>query len=240
MATVHCHAVSDKWTNSGLLLILHVMIPIFLLGDILVILAHIFWRDEIGFFDIDKEGNLASLYTGAKLWIVATLALLHGALIMRLHTPRRIIAAWLLFALGLAYIGLDDMMGIHERVGFVLNNRLGTGGFQGESFNWLFYFAPAMLAALIVFGIIIKTLWHTHRHAAWLLLGGIVLWIGSLGVEFWGRALITRPTIPVSFYHKLIIAEEALELFGATLIFAALWHATQKTIREHVEIKNKN
>ncbi len=213
------------------------MILIFLLGDLLVILAHIFWRDEIGFFDIDKEGNLTSLYTGAKLWIVATLALLHGAIITRLHVPRRIIAAWLLFALGLAYIGLDDMMGIHERIGFVLNNILGAGGFHGESFNWLFYFAPAMLAALVVFGIIITTLWRDNRRAAGMLLGGVILWMGSLDIEFWGRALITRPTIPVSFYHKLIIAEEGLELLGATLIFAALWHATQKIIREHVEIK---
>ena len=128
-------------------------------------------------------------------------------------------------------------MGIHERVGFVLNNRLGTGGFHGESFNWLFYFAPAMLAALIVFGVIIKTLWRNNRRAAWLLLGGIVLWIGSLGIELWGRALITQPTIPVSFYHKLIVLEEALELLGATLIAVALWHTLYKTIRTHVEIK---
>lgn len=213
------------------------MLPFLILCDILVIFAHIFWRDEIGFFDIDKEGNLASLYTGAKLWIVATLAILQSAIIVRLHASRRIIAAWILFALGLAYIGLDDMMGIHERVGFVLNNRLGTGGFHGESFNWLFYFAPAMLAALIVFGVIIKTLWRNNRRAAWLLLGGIVLWIGSLGIELWGRALITQPTIPVSFYHKLIVLEEALELLGATLIAVALWHTLYKTIRTHVEIK---
>ncbi|OGL89276.1 hypothetical protein A3H75_03215 [Candidatus Uhrbacteria bacterium RIFCSPLOWO2_02_FULL_51_9] len=213
------------------------MLFIFLLGDLLIVLVHIFWRDEIGFFDIDKEGNLASLYTGAKLWIVATLALLNGAIIMRLRTPRRINAAWLLFALGLAYIGLDDMMGIHERIGFVLNNMLGTGGFHGESFNWLFYFAPAMLAALVVFGIIIKTLWRSNRRAAWLLLGGVVVWIGSLGIEFWGRALITRPTIPVSFYHKLIVVEEGLELLGATLIALALVRTIQKTILEHIEIK---
>ena len=213
------------------------MIFVFFLGDLLVILAHIFWRDEIGFFDLDKEGNLISLYSGAKLWIIATLALLQSAIIVRLHASRRIIAAWILFALGLAYIGLDDMMGIHERVGFVLNNRLGTGGFHGESFNWLCYFAPAMLAALIVFGVIIKTLWRNNRRAAWLLLGGIVLWIGSLGIELWGRALITQPTIPVSFYHKLIVLEEALELLGATLIAVALWHTLYKTIRTHVEIK---
>lgn len=212
------------------------MIFLLFIGDLLIILAHIFWRDEIGFFDIDKEGNLASLYTGGKLWIVATLAILQSVIIIHLHTSRKIVAAWILFALGLAYIGLDDMMGIHERVGFVLNNRLGTGGFYGESFNWLFYFAPAILAALMVFGIIIKTLWRNNHRAAWLLFCGISLWIGSLGIEFWGRALITRPTIPVSFYHKLVIAEEALELLGATLIAWALWHTVRHVTRRHVRV----
>ena len=94
-----------------------------------------------------------------------------------------------------------------------------------------------MLAALVVFGIIIKTLWRSNRRAAWLLLGGVVVWIGSLGIEFWGRALITRPTIPVSFYHKLIVVEEGLELLGATLIALALVRTIQKTILEHIEIK---
>lgn len=209
---------------------------IFFLGDLLIIIAHIFWRDEIGFFDIDKEGNLASLYTGGKLWIVATLAMLNGAIIMRLHTKRYIVATWILFAIGLAYIGLDDMMGIHERVGFVLNNRLGTGGFYGESFNWLLYFSPFIVAALLVFGILIHALFKQHRHAAWWLLAGALLWIGSIGVELIGRHMILAATVNVPLYHNLIILEEALELFGATLIAWALWRTLRYMLRRHVHV----
>lgn len=213
------------------------MIFIFFLGDLLIILAHIFWRDEIGFFDIDKEGNLASLYTGGKLWIVATLAMLQSAIIIRLHTSRKIIAAWILFALGIAYIGLDDMMGIHERIGFVLNNRLGTGGFYGESFNWLLYFSPFIVVALLVFGVLIHALFKQHRRAALWLLAGALLWVGSIGVELIGRDMILAATVNVPRYHLLIILEEALELFGATFIAGALWHAVRKSIRQHVRIE---
>lgn len=94
-----------------------------------------------------------------------------------------------------------------------------------------------MVIALIVFGAVITHLFHTHRRAAWLLLAGVLLWIGSLGIEIWGRQLIVQPNTPVSFYHKLLIGEEFFEFIGATLIAGALWHAVRKSIRQHVRVE---
>lgn len=212
------------------------MIFLLLVGDIAIVIAHLLWRDKLGFFNLDFEGNLASLWSGAKLWFVATLAFLHAYILFRLHIQKRTIAVWMLFAMGVLYIGLDDMMRIHERIGFVLNNRLGMGGFKGESFNWLLYFSPFMVMALVVFGAIIIHLYKTHRRAAWLLIVGTILWIGSIGIEIWGRQLIVRPDTPVPLYHKLIVVEEALEFLGATLIAGALWHTVRSAIRQHVQI----
>lgn len=215
------------------------MIFLLLVGDTIIILAHIFLRDKIGFFDIDKEGNLASLFSGAKLWFVATLAFIHALILSRLNISRRIVVPWILFALGMLYIGLDDMMGIHERIGFVLNNRLGMGGFKGESFNWLLYFSPFIVTALVVFGAIIIHIYKTYRRAVWLLIAGVLLWIGSIGTEIYGRQLIVQPNTPVPLYHKLIVAEEALELIGATLIAGAAWYTVQQITRRHIRIVEK-
>ncbi len=213
------------------------MLFFLLAGDIIVLAAHIFLREKLGFFDLDVEGNLASLYSGAKLWFVATLAVVNALILWHAKTARRSAVPWFLFAAGVAYIGLDDMMGVHERIGFVLNNLLGTGGFYGESFNWLLYFAPFMIAAVIVFTLLFRTLWRGHRRAAWWFGAGVLLWIGSIGVEFLGRDMILAATVNVSRYHLLIIMEETLELLGATAFALTLAHTLKKTIREHVEIK---
>ena len=204
--------------------------------DLLVIAAHMFLRNKLGFFDLDAEGNLASLYSGAKLWTIATLTLGHAAILFRVRAPRRHAIAFFLFALGVAYIGLDDMMGVHERMGFVLNNLFGTGGFYGESFNWLFYFAPFMIAACAVFIAVIRFLWRMERTAAWWFVAGVTLWIASIGTEFLGRYFILQTTVNVPAYHILIVIEEALEIFGATALFTALFRATRGAIRRHVRV----
>ena len=212
------------------------MLPFLLLCDILVILAHVFLRDRLGFFDLDKEGNLVSLYSGAKLWVVATLVFVNAFILTRTRAPRTTRIAWILAGLGIAYIGLDDMMGVHERIGFVLNNALGTGGFYGESFNWLLYFSPFIVAALLVFGVLIRALWRDNRRAAWWFIAGTLMWAGSIGAELLGRYMILQPAVNVIRYHRLIIIEEALELMGATALAMAMWYAVRSTVKRHLHV----
>ena len=212
------------------------MLPLLLLCDILVILAHVFLRDRLGFFDLDVEGNLVSLYSGAKLWFVATLAIVNALILWKVKIVRRNAIPWFLFAAGVAYIGLDDMMGVHERIGFVLNNIFKIGGFYGESFNWLLYFAPFIVAALLVFGVLIRTLWRDNRRAARWFITGTILWAGSIGVELIGRDMILAATVNVPRYHLLIILEEALELIGATALVVAVWHAVRHTVTRHLRV----
>lgn len=186
--------------------------------DIGLVLAHIFAKNWIGFFDLDKEGNFASLFMGVQLWTAATCAILIAFIHKKRSQPRRHIIPWLLFAVGIAYIGLDDMMGIHERIGFVLNNLFGTGGFYGESFNWLFYFSPFAIAACFIMGYITKELFTIHKSSAYFLLAGVGVWLFALGAEIYGRTLILSPVVPVARYHMLIIVEEFAELAGASLL----------------------
>ena len=101
------------------------LIFIFFGADLALILFHFFLRKKLGFFDLDKEGNMGSLYAGIKLWGGATVALISAYILRQLKTSRLKQMLFLLLALGLAYIGLDDMMAIHERLGFVLNNIFG-------------------------------------------------------------------------------------------------------------------
>ena len=202
-----------------------------------LVLLHFFLRKKLGFFDLDAEGNLASLYSGVKLWIGATAALLLAALFYQLKKPRWESALWLCLASGLAYIGVDDMMAIHERLGFVLNNIFGLGGFYGESFNWLIYFTPAAILGLATLGAVLRHLWQNEKVSAYWFLAGVILWLGGIGVEWLGRYLLLQLKINVPLYYFLIVAEEGLEMFGAScLIFAILIYG-RKLFKKHIQIK---
>lgn len=212
------------------------LIFIFFGADLALILFHFFLRQKLGFFDLDKEGNFGSLYAGIKLWSGATVALLCAWILGQLKTARLKQILFLFLALGLAYIGLDDMMAIHERLGFVLNNIFGLGGFYGESFNWLIFYAPFMILGLLVFFGLTRELWRDCREAAWWFLAGIILLAGSLGVEFLGRELLLQIKINVPLYYLLIVAEEGLEMFGASCLVFAIFNYFKKLFINHIKI----
>lgn len=211
------------------------------LFDALVVVAHIFLRDKLGFFDLNKEGNLASLYSGMKLWGLGTVAGLHAYILYKISRPiywrdRFEPWAWGLLALGVIYIGLDDMMVIHERLGFVLNNIFKTGGFYGESFNWIFYFTPFIILAIALFIFLLIRLWRVNKISASWFFAGLVMWVGSLGTELIGRSLILSPVVNVPLYHLMTIFEESLEMFGATALLVGLVYITAYRLKRHVRL----
>ncbi len=109
--------------------------------DTSVVVAHFFLSERIHFFDLDREGNLSSLVAGVKLWVLAAITFALAFLFHFLRRAGKIRISglkpilWGIAGGGFFWIGLDDMMGVHERIGFVLNNILHTGGFYGESSN---------------------------------------------------------------------------------------------------------
>ena len=208
------------------------MLWIFLLLDILTILAHIFLRHSLGFFDLDKEGNLSSLYAGVKLWIGATGAFFYAWYLQRTKSNRMLVWAWGACAIMLAYLGIDDMMVIHERLGFVINNRLRINGYYGESFNWLIYFSPLALIGIGVLYMVAKNLWHSYRVSALLIGIGTSIMVLSLLVEAYGGYILTHPPFNTSYYYFLIIAEESFEMIGTSCVVGGIFNTMLRVIKE--------
>lgn len=188
-----------------------------LLGfDFLILVLHRVLGQTIGFFNIDKEQNFISLYTGIKFWIGATFAMFNFVIAHKMQTKFLEKTLWLLTALGLFWIGLDDLYYLHERFTFVLNNTLGLGGFYGESFNWLIYFSPFIILAMVVFVKLIILAYQRDKLAAYFLVVGTGLFVAALGAEVFGRQLLLETPIPVATYRFFIVLEEAFELSGAS------------------------
>ncbi|MEW6610585.1 MAG: hypothetical protein AB1352_03100 [Patescibacteria group bacterium] len=209
----------------------------FLLGfDVVVILAHFFFKDLYGFFNLDGEQNLNSAYAGLKLFGIAALAAAQFLILRRAGEGKGKSIVWLLVAAISLYLGLDEMMALHERVGFVVNNLLGVTNVPGASFRWMQYYAPLIVIALVVYVWFIVSIWREQRTAAAFILTGILFFICALGIELIGGRIMYPAGLRngnFSPYFASIIGEEIVELIGMTLFFAGVSHSVHATFRRY-------
>lgn len=195
----------------------YITLIILLCIDALLVLAHIFLRGKLGFFNLDKEQSLKAAYSGFQLLAAGGVAALYAWLLFRSVGRRVLRILWILVAAGFFYLGIDDMMAIHERIGFVLNRWTGLMGYWGESFNWMIYFAPLIAAALIVYFFLIRSVWRENKDVAHLIIAGTFFFVVSIMMEAIGGAILGKP-----FYQTSIIVEEGAQLIGESFFLTGV------------------
>lgn len=201
-----------------------------LVFDGLVVTAHYLLKNKYGFFDLDGEGNLNSAYSGLKLLFIGGLVLFQFLILQKTKDRLKKRLIWLLTAASFIYLGIDEMMAIHERTGFVFNNLLGVSNSAGASFNWIIYFSPLIALALLVYAGFIIYSWQKNSTVGIWLLAGTLLLIAGLGVEalsgqiIYPRGLVTHN---FSLYFRFIIIEEVVELLGASCFLAGVWYSAK-------------
>ncbi|OGY71484.1 MAG: hypothetical protein A2986_04070, partial [Candidatus Jacksonbacteria bacterium RIFCSPLOWO2_01_FULL_44_13] len=190
-----------------------------LLCDSAIVIAHIYLQGWLGFFDLDKEGSIKSVFSGLQLLTSGFFAGFIAYLSSRLSASRPFIALWAMVSALFIYLGLDDMMMIHERVGFVLNR---LSGFHGtyESFNWLWYFLPFIAIGGVAFILAVRSLALISAKTRIYAILGLSGFLLTLLVEVIGGQLLKTSFIPL--YLKSIIVEELLLLLGETFFLIAL------------------
>lgn len=185
--------------------------------DVALALAHIFLRQKLGFFNLDKEQSLKASYSGFQLLAIGGTVALYTWLLCREKVRRSVRWLWGATAVGFFYLAIDEMMTIHERIGFVLNRWTGLTGYWGESFNWLLYFAPLIAAGLLAFFFLIRSVWEEDRTSAWMLILGTFFLGASIVFEVIGGRMLGG-----QWYQTLIIFEETSQLIGESLFLGAL------------------
>ncbi len=225
-----------QWLKSNLFLFF------LLLLDALVVLAHFLLKNKYGFFDLDGEGNLNSLFSGFQLFFIA--AITGGQFLILQKIGERGLKKWLWLLVGLSftYLGLDEIMAIHERAGFVFNNLSGLTGWPGASFNWIIYFSPLIILVLILYFRLFFSIWQKNKKAAALILTGIILMIGSLLAESIGGQVIYPRGLQTGNFHlywNSIIIEETIELMSVSFFLAGVFIAVKKSFNQHFEIRQE-
>ncbi|MDO8582000.1 MAG: hypothetical protein Q7S16_03930 [bacterium] len=189
------------------------LLCILLAVDIALALAHLFLRKKLGFFDLDKEGSLKATYAGLQLLLTGGAA----ALLAYCVRTRARKFLWAFVSAGFFYLGLDDMMAIHERVGFVLNRWVGMTGYWGESFNWIIYFAPVFLVGALILFAAVRIAWKEERSIGVLFAWGLFLFLMSLVLEELGKKFLAT-----TFYQSFVVAEELSQLIGGSCFLAGI------------------
>ncbi|MBI4239804.1 hypothetical protein HY620_02370 [Candidatus Uhrbacteria bacterium] len=195
---------------------------ILLFVDILLVGAHIFFRSQLGFFDLDKEQSLKAVFSGFQLMGSGFLAFFLWFLFKKGAVPAIWQLVWLSLGLMFFYLAMDDMVMLHERIGFVVNHWTGMQG-AFESFNWLLYFSPLIVLGFLVFIASVRSLFHIHAFSGWLSAAGLTLFTGTLFFEYIGGQLLKMGVLAA--YPTFIILEESFLLLGESLFAGALMNA---------------
>lgn len=147
-------------------------------------------------FDVNKEQNYASMFSGLALWAAALMAVCNGVFREESSYRRR---SWIALAVVFTYLGLDEMAAFHEE----LQHATGIWG-------------QAFLLPVVVVGVAAwySTLMQMRPNRA-----AVVLWIG--GAAFW----VVSQCIDVVLNGPMpwtTIPEELGEMTGSLMFAFAL------------------
>ncbi len=139
---------------------------------------------------------------------------------------------WLLLALLMLLLAIDEQVGLHERLTRPMRLLLGGGAGGGEALG-VFFYAWVIPGALIVAGVALAfarflfALPSPTRDR--LFLSGVVFVGGALGMELLGGKFYEAEGFASVGLMVVSTSEEAMEMFGITLfIRAVLLHAVSR------------
>lgn len=163
-------------------------------------------------FSLSCEWNVPTLYTAALLWGSALLLALVAASARRAREP--FVGHWRLLAAGFAYIGVDEVLGIHEHVGAWVKLE------HVVYFDWIVPAAGLLVVLSLIYLPFLRALSSRDRRR--FLLAGAIYVGGAVGMELplgWWTA---RNGIDNLGYALIDALEETLEMVGLVIFLLSL------------------
>jgi hypothetical protein len=174
--------------------------------------------------DRDVEALLADSDVGVFAWasVVATFAAALGAALLAAVTPESRTLLWFVAAAA-AYLSLDDMVRIHERVGDLSDRAEGLAAWEPARVLWPALYLPLLTGLFLA-------LWRLAGRLpgrqSRFVVAGIVLLAAAVALEVVSAGIIRAGHDRGSLLYELeAVVEEGAELAGWTLIAGAFLSA---------------
>ena len=168
------------------------------------------------YWSLNAEKGYGTLFTTAQLFILGIVVLFtaredcgHNA-----HWKNK--TPWFLVAFVYIFIGVDDLLGIHEN--FMIFGR--TLALESVVFHfvheWLWFYAPIIMVVVIFLArFFLKRFIYSPKIMSMMFVA-LILWIGVLVLEGLAKTVV-EDTQRFDYVRLLIGIEEGFEMFGATL-----------------------
>jgi len=175
------------------------------------------------YFNFNEEASISTLYSFIVLFTSALLLLFIST---NSKDNKLKSYMWLGLSFIFIFLAIDEVLEIHEKLSWIVQNRLNTTGIL-----WFAWVIPYFLGAVLVFLIYARFLMGLENKIRNLfIISGAIFVIGAIGFElvesnihFATRQLNTK-------YYLLASCEEFMEMFGINLfIYALLYHIKNDT-----------
>lgn len=182
------------------------------------------------YFNFNEEASIPTLYSFVALFTSALLLffIFNNSKVNKLKSYM-----WLGLSLIFTFLAIDEILQIHEKLSWVVQNRLNTTGIF-----WFAWVIPYFLGAVLIFLIYARFLMDLDKRIRYLfIISGAIFVTGAIGFEliesnihFTTRQLNTK-------YYLLASCEEFMEMFGVNLfIYALLCHIKTDQNTLHIEL----
>lgn len=185
--------------------------------------------DWVDLFDLNRELNIPTWYSGALLLLSALLLYLVG-LIDAAHARH-----WKLIALVFTYLSLDEVAGLHERLDPVVKTIIDTRGVF--YFGWVAVAIPILALLGVIFGRFILQLEAKTKKR--FLVAAVVFVGGALVMEMAGGLYATKHGQDNLTFAALTIVEEFMEMFGLVIFITGLGRSVRCRLVENVSAPNE-
>lgn len=174
------------------------------------------------FFMLQNENSITTWFTVVLIALNGLLAVLNATAARQLKTGSAL--PWLFLAAIIAYLSMDEMLELHERIGVAIARRLEFS--TAMAFPWVVTgLAFTAVVGLSFLGFLRRLPGRTAR--LFMLAGGIYVG-GALGVEVIESLTVSKFGMGAAFYIEVMV-EECMEMFGQALFaYALLDHLAQR------------
>jgi hypothetical protein len=187
------------------------------------------------FLNLDEEGNLPTWFASMQWFCVALLMLVYA--VSKFSRSQK--KSWLLLLLPLIFLALslDEVAGIHEKLGTFSDRLLPAGSRLHTPFKitgiWMVLLGVPFVALLASLTLSIREYIQEAPGAFFkIILGMLVMLTGAMGIETLSN--FTDPGSGTWYDISEVLVEEMCELLGATIV---LWGSLELLIQQGFELR---
>lgn len=202
------------------------------------------WQFLRELFDLGGEGNVPTWFASV-LWLLAAATAIVGYLADKRLSPSGASAnIWLFMSLTFLYASVDEVATIHEEVGSFLKEQVrrhslrGIVPFGSPDSPWIVFYLPIILVFL---GFMLVFLWRRLGTQKWLRVALVLVvecYLCAIALDYFQGL---EPPVHRMMAYKLharpaylidatIVAEEALELIGTSVLITLLAVCAQQAL----------